>query len=73
VATLLGAAMVRRRHEVAFPLVLVWAFIGIANRQSGPHALLQPGLVISAAWTAAAVSLLLATASFGWRMGQKRA
>ena len=34
VATALGAAMIRLRHEVAYPLVLVWAFLGIAVRQA---------------------------------------
>ncbi len=72
-ATVLGAAVVRRRHDVAFPLVLAWAFVGIANRQSGPHALPEPSLVVNAAWTAAIVSLMLATAAFSWRIGQKRA
>jgi translocator protein len=34
VATAIGAFMIFSRREVAFPLVLVWAFIGIYVRQS---------------------------------------
>ena len=72
VATLLGAAMVWRRHDVAFPLVLVWAFVGIAHRQSGPQALPDPAAVVNAAWLAAVVSGLLAMASVGARVRQSR-
>ena len=31
----LGALMITRRHEIAYPLVLVWAFIGIYMKQHG--------------------------------------
>lgn len=56
VAAGLGAAMIFLRREVAYPLVLVWAFVGIAVRQSG-----TPAVAITAALAAAAMlGLLLA-------------
>lgn len=67
VATLLGAAMVWRRRDILFPLVLVWAFVGIAHRQSGPAALPSPELVVSAALVAAGASLLLALTAVALR------
>lgn len=68
VATALGAVMVWRRRDVIFPLVLVWAFVGIADRQSGRFALPDADLVIQAAWTAAGASLLLAVAAVVLRL-----
>ncbi len=59
-ASAIGAAMAHRHGEIAFPLVLTWAFIGIAQRQSGPHGLPNAGLVITAAWIAAGLAVLLA-------------
>lgn len=59
-ACAIGAAMAHEHGEVAFPLVLTWAFIGIARRQSGSHGLPDAGLVITAAWVAAGVAVLLA-------------
>ncbi len=50
-ATLIGLTMLRRRGDVAFVGVLIWAFVGIAVRQWGGEAL----LVLAAA--AAAVYL----------------
>ncbi len=49
VATLLGVAMTGLRREVAYPLVLVWAFVGIAAKQAGVPA------VATASWIGAAV------------------
>ncbi len=63
VATLLGATVVWRRRDVIFPLVLVWAFVGIADRQSGRFALPDADLVVQGAWTASAACLLLALAA----------
>ena len=60
VATMLAAAMVWRRRDAVYPLVFVWAFVGIAHRQSGPAALPEAGRVVQAAWIAAAVCLGLA-------------
>jgi hypothetical protein len=67
VATTLGAVMVWRRRDVIFPLVLVWAFVGIADRQSGRFALPDAELVVQAAWIAAGASLLLAVVAVGLR------
>jgi translocator protein len=53
-ATLVGLSVLKRRHDAAFVLVLVWAFLGIAARQWGNDAL----LVLAAA--AAAVYLAYA-------------
>lgn len=50
VATILGVAMLLREHDHAYGLVIVWAFIGIAVKQS-----YEP-VVASASW--AAVGLL---------------
>jgi benzodiazapine receptor len=72
VATALGAAMVWRRYDAIFPLVLVWAFVGIADRQSGRFALPEPALVVNAAWLAAAISLLLAITAVGLRVRRAR-
>lgn len=70
VATVLGAAAAWRRRDPIFPLVLVWAFVGIADRQSGSAALPEPELVISAAWTAASVAFLLAISAVMLRVGR---
>lgn len=72
VATLLGAAMVWRRHDVLFPLVLVWAFVGIADRQSGPAALPSPELVVNAALVAAGASIVLALTAVVLRVRRAR-
>lgn len=68
VATVLSVYMVWRHRDVVYPLVLTWAFVGIAHRQSGPTALPDPGLVVSAAWIAAAASLCLALVATGVRL-----
>lgn len=56
VATGLGAAMIVLRHEIAYPLVLVWSFVGIAVRQA-PYA-----VIVTTAAMAAVVLALLALA-----------
>ncbi|HJX40631.1 MAG TPA: hypothetical protein VJ345_04130 [Anaerolineales bacterium] len=53
-AIVIGSAMVLRRGEVAFPLVLTWALIGIAVRNAGLP------LVEVTAWVAAAAALAAA-------------
>ncbi len=61
IATLLGVLMLARRGDLAYAMVLVWAFVGIAVEQRA-----EP-VVSAAALTAAAVTALalLATA---WRL-----
>jgi hypothetical protein len=54
VASLLGLAMALRRQDAAYLFVLVWAFIGIAVKQTP-----APAVVLSA-WIAAALMLGLA-------------
>ena len=44
VATLLGLLMLWREYDIAYTLVLVWAFIGIANSQA------ETALVANTAW-----------------------
>lgn len=53
-ATLIGLLMVLRERESAFPLVLVWAFVGIAVRFPGAP------LVSLSAWITAGLALALA-------------
>jgi hypothetical protein len=54
VASLLGLAMTLTRRDVGYVAVLVWAFIGIAVKQTS-----APMVVVSA-WVAAALMLVLA-------------
>jgi hypothetical protein len=54
VASLLGLAMTLTRRDVGYVAVLVWAFIGIAVKQTS-----APMVVVSA-WIAAALMLVLA-------------
>ncbi|HEX7973172.1 MAG TPA: tryptophan-rich sensory protein [Anaerolineales bacterium] len=54
VAVLLGAAMIRLRREIAYPLVLIWAFVGIAVQQAA-----TPLVVAFALLAALAVAALL--------------
>jgi len=58
VASLLGLGMALTRRDVAFLSVLVWAFIGIAVKQSAAAS------VANSAWAAALFALLLAIVSF---------
>lgn len=60
VATLLGTVMLLRERDVAFALVLVWAFVGIAVAQ-------RPEPVVAGAALAAAALMALATLAFGGR------
>ena len=53
VASLLGFAMAWKRQDVGYLAVLVWAFIGIALKQTSAP------LVVLSAWTAAALMLVL--------------
>lgn len=52
VATGVGLTVLRRRGDLAYVLVLVWAFIGIAVRQWGSEALLVLAAVGAAAYLA---------------------
>ncbi len=47
-AAFIGATVLRRRHDVAYTLVLVWAFVGIAVRQWGADVLLMLGALAAA-------------------------
>jgi hypothetical protein len=53
VASLVGAAMAFTRREVAFLLVLVWSFVGIAQKQAAVP------LVANSAWLGSAFVLVL--------------
>lgn len=55
-ATLVGLNVLRRRHDAAFVLVLVWAFVGIAVRQWGNDALLVLAAAAAAGYLAYAVA-----------------
>jgi len=57
VASLLGLLIALTRRDAAFLLVFVWAFIGIAIKQS------ETALVAPAAWAAALLALILALLS----------
>lgn len=59
-ATSVGVAMVIRRHDVAFALVVVWALIGIAVAQGE-----RSGLIVAVAATACVV--LCAAIALTWR------
>jgi hypothetical protein len=58
VASLLGLAMALRRRDVGYLAVLVWAFVGIAIKQS------SASLVVTSAWMAALLLAGLAVFSF---------
>ena len=51
-ATAIGLTVLRRRGDVAFVTVLIWAFLGIAVRQWGSEALLVLGAVAAAVYLA---------------------
>lgn len=61
VASLLGLAMALTRRDAAYLLVLVWAFVGIAVKQS------PAPVVVLSAWMAAALMLALAIFSLARR------
>lgn len=52
IATLLGLMMLWREQEIPYALVLVWAFVGIAQKQSASS------LVASSAWITAGLLLV---------------
>ena len=52
-ATAIGVTVLRRRGDVAYTLVLVWAFLGIAVRQWGSEALLVVTAAAAAVYLAA--------------------
>lgn len=52
IATVLGLLMLWRENDVAYALVLVWAFVGIASSQAGT------ALVVNAAWLASVILIL---------------
>ena len=52
IATVLGVVMMWREHDVAYVLVLVWAFIGISNSQA------DTALVANAAWLGSALLII---------------
>jgi translocator protein len=54
VATVLGILMIFRRHEIVYPLVLVWAFIGIMLQQAA-----TPGVALAAGVCAMLLALVL--------------
>ena len=60
VATLLGIVMLLRERDIAYALVLVWAFVGIAVAQ-------RPEPVVAGAALAAAVVVALAVLTLGTR------
>lgn len=60
VATLLGTLMLLRERDVAYALVLIWAFVGIAVEQ-------RPEPVVAGAALAAAVLVALAVLTLGGR------
>ncbi len=62
-ALAIGWLMVARRSDAAFPLVLVWAFAGIAIRNS------QIPLLASGAWIATGVALAAAGVA-SWRVSK---
>lgn len=51
-ATLIGLSVLRRRGDLAYVLVLVWAFVGIAAAQWGSEALLVLSALAAAAYLA---------------------
>ena len=67
VATVLGLLMQWRENNMAYVLVLVWAFIGISNSQA------DTALVANTAWvTSALLVLAIIVVSFiRWRLTQK--
>ena len=52
IATVLGVVMMWREGDVAYVLVLVWAFIGISNSQA------DTALVANAAWLGSALLII---------------
>lgn len=59
VATILGIVMILRRNDVAYALVLVWAFVGIVQKQSDTQL-----VAFTAAVMAAVIVVLLIVSQF---------
>lgn len=62
VAALLGVLMIFQRKEVAYPLVLVWAFVGIWNKQAATPLVATTALVGAIALGVLAVGRWMVTA-----------
>ena len=58
-AAAIGYLVLRRRADIAFGLVLVWAFAGIAAKQGPAEPLVTAGALVAAAFIAALVVLLV--------------
>jgi translocator protein len=59
IGSLLGFLMARRRAEIAYPLVLAWAFAGIFFNQAGFTLVMIAAALAAVAMLAAALSALL--------------
>lgn len=68
ISALIGLYMAWEHGDVPFQLVLVWAFVGIANKHLRPGGLPDAGLVIHGARVAAAAAGGLAIVAFVRRM-----
>jgi len=62
VASVLGVLMIFTRKEVAYPLVLVWAFIGIYVKHSGTPLLSLTALILAILLTVLTLYRLIVTA-----------
>ncbi len=71
VAVLLGAAMSLTRGDVAYSLVLIWAFCGIAIKTAAPPTAITTPLVSAAAWVAAGLVLALLLVGLVLRMRRR--
>ena len=58
-AAAIGYLVLRRRGDIAFGLVLVWAFAGIAAKQGGAEPLVTAGALAAAAFIAALIALVI--------------
>jgi hypothetical protein len=58
IATVLGILMIWREYDIAYALVLVWAFIGIANSQA------DTALVANTAWIASSLLVIVMILAF---------
>ena len=58
-AAAIGYLVLRRRADIAFGLVLVWAFAGIAAKQGAAEPLVTAGALVAAAFIAAFIALVI--------------
>jgi hypothetical protein len=72
VATAIGAAMVWFHRDAAFPLVLAWAFVGIAKMHTSAKAMPDAGIVVQAAWAAAGAAVVLAIVAVRLQLQRSR-